>query len=147
MGVPQIGWFLRENPIKMDDDWGYSHLRKPQYYQFTGAQVRDDRRLQTEQWNSQDIYIYTQIHILCMYVYVLQCNVTQCHAMQCNERLGSCHVMQCNLMVWIGLDWIVLDGFMYVCMYECVHVCMCVCMCLCIQCKVMQCNAMQCNAM
>ena len=30
-GVPQNGWFLRENPIKIDDDWGYPHFRKPPY--------------------------------------------------------------------------------------------------------------------
>ena len=31
MGVPQNGWFIRENPIKMDDDWGYPYFRKPRY--------------------------------------------------------------------------------------------------------------------
>ena len=31
MGVPQSGWFMREHPIKMDDDWGYPHFRKPPY--------------------------------------------------------------------------------------------------------------------
>ena len=31
MGVPPIGWFIRENPIKMDDDWGYPYFRKPPY--------------------------------------------------------------------------------------------------------------------
>ena len=29
MGVPQIGWFIKESPIKMDDDWGYPYFRKP----------------------------------------------------------------------------------------------------------------------
>ena len=26
MGVPQIGWFIVETPITMDDDWGYPHF-------------------------------------------------------------------------------------------------------------------------
>ena len=32
MGDPQK-WmvFVRENPTKMDDDWGYHHSRKPTY--------------------------------------------------------------------------------------------------------------------
>ena len=29
MGVPKNGWFLKDNPIKMDDDWGCPHFRKP----------------------------------------------------------------------------------------------------------------------
>ena len=29
---PPAGWlFFIENPIKMDDDWGYPHFRKPPY--------------------------------------------------------------------------------------------------------------------
>ena len=27
--VPPNGWFRMENPIKMDDDWGYRYFRKP----------------------------------------------------------------------------------------------------------------------
>ena len=30
-GTPIAGWFIRENPIKMDEDWGYPHFRKPPY--------------------------------------------------------------------------------------------------------------------
>ena len=31
MGVPQNGWFTRENPIKTDDSWGYPYdLGTPQ---------------------------------------------------------------------------------------------------------------------
>ena len=29
MGDPQNGWFIREHPIKMDDNWGYPYFRKP----------------------------------------------------------------------------------------------------------------------
>ena len=25
LGVPQTGWFIMDNPISMDDDWGYPH--------------------------------------------------------------------------------------------------------------------------
>ena len=31
MGAPQNGWFVREHPIKMDDDWWYPYFRKPPY--------------------------------------------------------------------------------------------------------------------
>ena len=25
LGTPMAGWFLMDNPIKMDDDWGYPY--------------------------------------------------------------------------------------------------------------------------
>ena len=28
-GTPIAGWFIRENPTKMDYDWGYPYFRKP----------------------------------------------------------------------------------------------------------------------
>ena len=31
MLLPPNGWFIRENPSKMDDDWGCPHFRKPPY--------------------------------------------------------------------------------------------------------------------
>ena len=31
MVVSQNRWFIMENPIKMDDDWGYPYFRKPRY--------------------------------------------------------------------------------------------------------------------
>ena len=31
MGVSPNGWFVVENPIKVDDDWGYPHFRNPPY--------------------------------------------------------------------------------------------------------------------
>ena len=34
MGVPSNGWLVRENPMKMDDDWGYPYFRKPPYSKF-----------------------------------------------------------------------------------------------------------------
>ena len=42
MGVPQNGRFVRENLIKMDDDWGYPYFRKPPYVPtiFSGRPAR-----------------------------------------------------------------------------------------------------------
>ena len=31
MGVAKSGWFVMENPIEKDDDWGYLDFRKPPY--------------------------------------------------------------------------------------------------------------------
>ena len=36
MGVPWVpwslaGWLISENPIEMNDNWGYLHFRKPPY--------------------------------------------------------------------------------------------------------------------
>ena len=31
MGIPPKGWYRKENPMKMDDDWGYLYFRKPPY--------------------------------------------------------------------------------------------------------------------
>ena len=28
MGVPQNGWFIVENPLIIDENWGYPHVRK-----------------------------------------------------------------------------------------------------------------------
>ena len=32
LGVPKNGWFIREDLIKTDDDWGYPHFTKPPYH-------------------------------------------------------------------------------------------------------------------
>ena len=31
IGIPQNRWFIMENPIEMDDDWGYPYFRKPPF--------------------------------------------------------------------------------------------------------------------
>ena len=47
-GTPIAGWFIRENPRKLDDDWGYPHLRKAPDWTLqasTGAMARSWRVL------------------------------------------------------------------------------------------------------
>ena len=41
MGVPQKRWmvFVRENPTKMDDDWGYPYFGKQSFF-LTGDDVK-----------------------------------------------------------------------------------------------------------
>ena len=41
-GTPIAGLVIMENPIKMDDDWGYPYFRKPSYIFKYGKQMETD---------------------------------------------------------------------------------------------------------
>ena len=41
MGVPPNGWFIRDNPTKMDDDWGYPYFRTPPNVDESAASTLD----------------------------------------------------------------------------------------------------------
>ena len=43
MGVPRNGSFIMENPIEMDDDWGYPQLWKDPNGQFKSKKKRDTK--------------------------------------------------------------------------------------------------------
>ena len=36
-GYRKNGWFIVEDPIKMDDDWGYPYSRKPPHDEWTAT--------------------------------------------------------------------------------------------------------------
>ena len=52
MGVPQNGWFIVENSIQMDDDWGYPHFRKPPYVESGNPTNCMDLISLDNQWSS-----------------------------------------------------------------------------------------------
>ena len=72
MGVPWslAGWLISENPIEMNDNWGYLHFRKPPY-----------------------IYIYYRyiIHMyICMYIYIYRVGI------KAKSQLFACNM---NMLV------------------------------------------------
>ena len=76
MGVPQNGWFPKDNPIKMDDDWGYHQFRKPPYihiyiYIYIYLYIYTHTSIHCNIYTFH-IYIYTSIHcnIYTFHIYI-----------------------------------------------------------------------------
>ena len=53
-GYPFIaGWFKLDNPIKVDDNWGYPHFREPLYRRLTLRLRVKFTMFQTRAWDDQ----------------------------------------------------------------------------------------------